>query len=404
MSLFNKFEKNAAIYTQLSQAGRNPFAVTMEKILSPTRAVIRGRETVLAGTHNYLGQTFEPSAIEAGRAALAEQGTGTTGSRFANGTFAVHKALEAEIAQFLGLRSAVIFSTGYMANLGAIAGLLSASDDVVLIDADCHACIYDGCQLSGAETIRFRHNDPDSLDKRLQRLDPKYKGKLVCIEGMYSMFGDVAPVKEFADVAHRHGAHLLVDEAHSFGVYGATGRGVSQAQEAMDQIDFYSGTFSKSLATIGGFVASNHPEVDYLRFSARPYMFTASPSPATIASARAALANIAAQPALRERLWANVSRLHAAFTQLGLRLASGPAPVISVLLPDKETAFAAWNFLLDHGVYVNMAIPPGTPNAMSLLRLSVSAAQTPRDIDAMIDAYSAMANAFSAARVEAAAQ
>lgn len=404
MSLFDKFEKNAAIYTQLSQAGRNPFAVTMEKILSPTRAVIRGRETVLAGTHNYLGQTFEPSAIEAGRAALAEQGTGTTGSRFANGTFAVHKALEAEIAQFLGLRSAVIFSTGYMANLGAIAGLLSASDDVVLIDADCHACIYDGCQLSGAETIRFRHNDPDSLDKRLQRLDPKYKGKLVCIEGMYSMFGDVAPVKEFADVAHRHGAHLLVDEAHSFGVYGATGRGVSQAQGAMDQIDFYSGTFSKSLATIGGFVASNHPEVDYLRFSARPYMFTASPSPATIASARAALANIAAQPALRERLWANVSRLHAAFTQLGLRLASGPAPVISVLLPDKETAFAAWNFLLDHGVYVNMAIPPGTPNAMSLLRLSVSAAQTPRDIDAMIDAYSAMANAFSAARVEAAAQ
>lgn len=404
MSLFDKFEKNAAIYTQLSQAGRNPFAVTMEKILSPTRAVIRGRETVLAGTHNYLGQTFEPSAIEAGRAALAEQGTGTTGSRFANGTFAVHKALEAEIAQFLGLRSAVIFSTGYMANLGAIAGLLSASDDVVLIDADCHACIYDGCQLSGAETIRFRHNDPDSLDKRLQRLDPKYKGKLVCIEGMYSMFGDVAPVKEFADVAHRHGAHLLVDEAHSFGVYGATGRGVSQAQGAMDEIDFYSGTFSKSLATIGGFVASNHPEVDYLRFSARPYMFTASPSPATIASARAALANIAAQPALRERLWANVSRLHAAFTQLGLRLASGPAPVISVLLPDKETAFAAWNFLLDHGVYVNMAIPPGTPNAMSLLRLSVSAAQTPRDIDAMIDAYSAMANAFSAARVEAAAQ
>lgn len=404
MSLFNKFEKNAAIYTQLSQAGRNPFAVTMEKILSPTRAVIRGRETVLAGTHNYLGQTFEPSAIEAGRAALAEQGTGTTGSRFANGTFAVHKALEAEIAQFLGLRSAVIFSTGYMANLGAIAGLLSASDDVVLIDADCHACIYDGCQLSGAETIRFRHNDPDSLDKRLQRLDPKYKGKLVCIEGMYSMFGDVAPVKEFADVAHRHGAHLLVDEAHSFGVYGATGRGVSQAQGAMDEIDFYSGTFSKSLATIGGFVASNHPEVDYLRFSARPYMFTASPSPATIASARAALANIAAQPALRERLWANVSRLHAAFTQLGLRLASGPAPVISVLLPDKETAFAAWNFLLDHGVYVNMAIPPGTPNAMSLLRLSVSAAQTPRDIDAMIDAYSAMANAFSAARIEAAAQ
>lgn len=400
MSLFEKFEKNAVLYNQLSEMGRNPFAVVMEEVLGPTRAVIKGKETVLAGTHNYLGQTFEPRAIAAAQKAVEEEGTGTTGSRFANGTFSRHKKLESEIASFLGLQYCMVFSTGYMANLGGIAGL-AGPQDAVLIDADCHACIYDGCVLSGAETVRFRHNDPESLDRRLDRLDPKYKGRLVCIEGMYSMFGDIAPVKEFAEVAHRHGAHLFVDEAHSFGVYGDTGRGVSEADGAMDLIDFYSGTFSKSLAAIGGFVASNHTALEYLRFSSRPYMFTASPSPATIASAAAALQNIKETPALRRRLWANVERLHGAFTQFGLNLASGPAPVISVLLQDRETAFGAWNFLLEHGVYVNMAIPPGTPNATSLLRLSVSAAQTNADLDVITDAYAAMAKAFPGARVAA---
>jgi 8-amino-7-oxononanoate synthase len=402
MSLFDKFEKTAALYNSLSDMGKNPFAVVMEEVLGPTRARIKGRETVLAGTHNYLGQTFEPKAIAAAKRALDEEGTGTTGSRFANGTFAGHKALERALADFLGMKHCVVFSTGFVANLGAIAGLLDPSEDVVLIDADCHACIYDGCQLSGAETIRFRHNDPENLDKRLARLDPKFKGKLVCIEGMYSMYGDIAPVKEFVEVAHKHGAYLLVDEAHSFGVYGEKGRGVCEADGVMDQIDFYSGTFSKALAAIGGFVASNHPQVEYLRFSSRPYKFTASPSPATIASAHAALDNIAATPALKQALWENANRLHAAFTQFGLKLAAPPAPVISVLLPTKEEAFAAWNFLLDQGVYVNMAIPPGTPGKESLLRLAVSSAHTKDDIDRLVAAYGAMAEAFPSARVPAA--
>lgn len=401
MSLFDKFEKTAALYNQLSEMGKNPFTVVMEEVLGPTRAMIKGRETVLAGTHNYLGQTFEPKAIAAAKEALDNEGTGTTGSRFANGTFAGHKRLERDIADFLGMKHCVVFSTGYVANLGAIAGLIDPSEDAVLVDADCHACIYDACSLSGAETIRFRHNDPDSLDKRLSRLDPKFKGKLVCIEGMYSMYGDTAPVKEFVDVAHRHGAMLLVDEAHSFGVYGKTGKGVAEAEGVMDKIDFYTGTFSKALAAIGGFVASNHPQAEYLRFSSRPYKFTASPSPATIASAGAALKNIKETPAIREALWANAERLHAALTQFGLRLASGPAPVISVLLPTKEEAFAAWNFLLDQGVYVNMAIPPGTPGKDSLLRLAVSSAHTGDDIDQLVAAYGAMAEAFQAARVTA---
>ncbi len=398
MGLFEKFEKTASLYNALSDAGKNPFTVVMEEILSPTRARIKGRETVLAGTHNYLGLTFKDEAVRAAQEALATQGTGTTGSRFANGTFSTHKALEAGLADFLGLDQCVVFSTGYQANLGAISALAKPGEDVLLIDADCHACIYDGCQLSGAETIRFRHNSPESLDKRMARLDPDIKGRLVCIEGMYSMFGDIAPIAEFVEVTHKHGGMLYVDEAHSFGVYGENGRGVSEAEGVMDKIDFYTGTFSKSLASIGGFVASNHRELDYLRFSSRPYMFTASPSPANIASAHASLDAISASPQLRAKLWENVARLHAAITETGLTLAAAPAPVISVLFPDKETAFAAWNMLLEHGVYVNLAIPPGTPNATSLIRLSVSAAHQPDDIDKIVSGYQAIAAAFSPKR------
>ncbi len=394
MNLFDKFEDKAVVYNQLSDIGKNPFTVVMEEIISPTRAKIKGRETVLAGTHNYLGLTFQEEAIKAAQTALAEQGTGTTGSRFANGTFSGHRHLEEQLADYLGLGHCVVFSTGYQANLGAISALAHPGSDVILIDADCHACIYDGCQLSGAETIRFRHNSPESLDKRMARLDPELKGRLVCIEGMYSMFGDVAPIKEFAEVTHKHGGMLYVDEAHSFGVYGSTGRGCSEADDMMEHIDFYSGTFSKSLASIGGFVASRHKELEYLRFSSRPYMFTASPSPANIASATAALTAIRSKHEIRTKLWENVARLHGSIKQLGFTLAADPAPVISVLFPNREIAFAAWSFLLEQGVYVNLAIPPGTPNATSLLRLSVSAAHNGDDLDKIVAAYNGMAAQF----------
>ena len=404
MSLFDKFEKNAALYNQLSDAGQNPFTVVMDEMRGSTRAIVKGREIVLAGTNNYLGLTFRDDAVAAAQRAVAEQGTGTTGSRFANGTYAGHKALEADLADFLGYAHCVVFSTGYQANLGALSALAAPGNDVILIDADCHACIYDGCQLSGAETVRFRHNSPGDLDKRLARLSGDGKGKLVCIEGMYSMFGDVAPVKEFSDVAKSHGAYLFLDEAHSFGVFGDQGRGVAERDGVIDTVDFYSGTFSKSLASIGGFVASNHKELEYLRcFRAGP-ICSASPSPANIAAASAALGHIRSEPKLRERLWANARRIHGAFTQLGLETCAPAAPVIAVKLPDRDTAFMAWNFLIENGVYVNLAIPPGTPNAASILRLSLSAAHSDEDLDIVVAAYGAMADAFNSARVTAPAK
>ncbi|MEO1252714.1 MAG: aminotransferase class I/II-fold pyridoxal phosphate-dependent enzyme [Pseudomonadota bacterium] len=397
MGLFEKFEATATLYaTLMSQSSQDPFGVSMDEMKGPTRAMVKGREIVLAGTNNYLGLTYDETAVEAAKTAVEESGTGTTGSRFANGTYNAHRELEQELAEFLGYAHCMVFSTGYQANLGAISALAQPPNDVILIDADCHACIYDGCQLSGAETIRFRHNDPDSLDKRLSRLGPDVKGKLVCFEGMYSMFGDVAPVKELIDVAHRHGAYALLDEAHSFGVFGENGRGVAEREDVLGKVDFYTGTFSKSLASIGGFVASNHKELEYLRFSSRPYMFTASPSPANVAAASAALSRLKADGAIREQLWENAKRVHGAFHQLGFELCAPVSPVIAVKLANKEQAFKAWNFVMENGVYVNLAIPPGTPNATSILRLSVSAAHTSDDLDIVINAYTALSEALGA--------
>ena len=402
MSLFDKFQGTADLYKMLlDSTGRDPFGVSMEEMKGPTRAIVEGKEIVLAGTNNYLGMTYHEDALSAAKDAIDSDGTGTTGSRFANGTYAAHRQLEQDLAAYLGYKHCMVFSTGYQANLGAISALAQAPHDVILIDADCHACIYDGCQLSGAQTIRFRHNEPESLEKRLSRLGDEVKGKLVCFEGMYSMFGDTAPVKELVEIAHKYGAMVLLDEAHSFGVYGDTGRGVCEAQGVKDKVDFYSGTFSKSLASIGGFVASNHPELEYLRFSSRPYMFTASPSPSNIAAASAALAKISADSSMRNNLWENARRIHSAFTQLGFDLCAETGPVIAAKLPSKEAAFMAWNFLMEKGVYVNLAIPPGTPNATSILRLSVSAAHTPEDLDVVVNAYTALAGVLAQASGDA---
>lgn len=396
MGLFDKFQSTATMYYGLrEETGRDPFGVSMDEMKGPTRAMVKGKEIVLAGTNNYLGLTYDDDAVKAAQDAIEQSGTGTTGSRFANGTYAAHRQLEIDLAKFLGYKHCIVFSTGYQANLGAISALAQPPDDVILIDADCHACIYDGCQLSGAETIRFRHNDPESLDKRLSRLGEKAGGKLVCFEGMYSMFGDVAPVKEFVEVAHRHGAYVLLDEAHSFGVFGDNGRGAAEDQGVIGEVDFYTGTFSKSLASIGGFVASNHDELEYLRFSSRPYMFTASPSPANIAAASAALARLSGDQSMRLKLWDNANRIHAAFTQLGYELCAPASPVIAVKLADKAQAFKAWNILMEKGVYVNLAIPPGTPNATSILRLSVSAAHTAEDLDIVVDAYTTLSEMLS---------
>ena len=391
MGLFDKFAALADARDRLLAAGANPFHVRMERVRSATEAVIDGRDVILFGTNNYLGLTFDAGCIEAARAALGAEGTGTTGSRIANGTYAAHQALEQALAAFLERRSAIVFSTGYQANLGVIAGLAGAGD-TVLIDADSHASIYDGCRLSGATIVRFRHNDAADLDKRLARLDGE--NALVIVEGLYSMLGDRAPLAEIAEVKARHGAYLMVDEAHSLGVYGDAGRGNAEDEGVEAAVDFVVGTFSKSLGAIGGFAASDHPEFELLRLSSRPYMFTASPSPASIASVRAALAVMAATDEHRRRLWRNARVLHDEISALGFDICAGMGPIIAVRLDGQDQAFAVWKRLIDCGIYTNLAIPPGTPNGISMLRCSVSAALTDAQVETITAAFRQIAGEF----------
>ncbi len=380
MDLFEKYDGVARRHGALLSAGADPFNLCLDEILSATEALMGGRRIILLGTNNYLGMTFDPACIAAAKAALDAEGTGTTGSRIANGTYSAHRRLEAAIADFLGRRSALVFPTGYQANLGIIAGL-AGPKDVIFLDADSHASIYDGCRLSGATLVRFRHNDAADLDRRIGRLKEPHASKLILVEGIYSMLGDRAPLNDFVEVKRKHGAYLLVDEAHSLGVLGDSGRGLAEEAGCEDEVDFVVGTFSKSLGAVGGFGASDHPRFETLRYNSRPYMFTASSSPSTVASVQAAIGQITARPELRERLWRNARALYDGLVGLGFKICSQASPIIAVSLPDEVTAVAMWNRLLENGVYVNLALPPGTPNGAFLLRCSVSAAHTPEQIE-----------------------
>ena len=382
----------AARQALLNEDGVSPFGTVVEKMISTTEGILDGRRTILAGTNNYLGLTFDPVCIEAACTALRNEGTGTTGSRMANGTFAAHTALERELAAFFGRRDAMVFSTGYLANLGMLSAL-TGRDDVILIDADCHASIYDGCRLGTAEVIRFRHNNTEDLDIRLRRLGERTARTLIVVEGIYSMLGDRAPLVAIAALKRRYGAWLLVDEAHSFGVLGAHGRGLAEEAGVEDAVDFVVGTFSKSLGTIGGFSASDHPELDSLRYASRPYLFTASPSPSVVASARAALGLLQARPELRKRLWENAHGLYERLRDLGFSLGPEPSPIVAVMMATPEEGLACWQALLAQGVYVNLIVPPAAPNGGSLLRCSVGAAHTPEQIERIAGAFATLPRA-----------
>lgn len=391
MSLFEKFLPIQQAREELLQSGVNPFHLTIEKILSPTEAVINRRPTILVGTNNYLGLTFHPDCILASQEALAQEGTGTTGSRMANGSFSSHGDLEQAIADFYGMPYAIVFSTGYQANLGVLSAL-AGPGDTILMDGDSHASIYDGCRLGGAEVLRFKHNDMADLDKKLRRLGDRSSKTLVIVEGIYSMLGDRAPLKEIVEIKQQYGATLVVDEAHSLGVLGTRGRGLAEEDGVEDGVDCIVGTFSKSLGSTGGFGVSTHPEFEMIRYASRPYIFTASPCPAVVASTKVAIRIIRETPQLRQQLWKNAQTLYDGLEKVGYTLGAAVGPVIAAMIPSKEQALTMWQGLLEQGIYVNLMIPPATPNGESLLRCSVSAAHTPDQLDTIIQSFS---NIFS---------
>lgn len=392
MGLFDRFESLRQLHGQIKSCGADPFAVKMEKVLSPTEAIIEGRETILVGTNNYLGLTFEPACIEAAIHATATEGTGTTGSRVANGSYSAHKELEADVADFFDRKHAMVFTTGYQANLGIIS-TIAGPNDYLVIDADCHASIYDATRLGSATVIRFKHNDAADLDKRLARIADKPGNKVIVCEGIYSMLGDTAPLAEFARIKRKYGAYLLVDEAHSMGVLGATGRGLTEELGVEDDVDFVVGTFSKSLGAIGGYCVSDLDDFDILRVACRPYMFTASLPPSIVASVTAALKVMREQPELRARLRANVRVLYDGLAARGFRLGRTRSPVVAVHIDSPQLAVTTWLALLKAGVYVNLALPPATPAGTALLRCSVCAAHSRAQLETVIDTLTEVAYA-----------
>ena len=391
MSLFDKFQPIIDIRSDLADLGIMPFGAVTEKLISATEGIVDGHKVILAGTNNYLGLTFDPECIAAAKQAIEEQGTGTTGSRMANGTFAEHINLEQELATYFDRKHAIVFSTGYAATMG-MASTLAGPGDVILLDADSHASLYDGVKLGGADIIRFRHNDAADLEKRLRRLGDRTGNTLIIVEGIYSMMGDQSPLADIAAVKRKYGGFLLVDEAHSLGMLGEHGRGVAEDQGVEGDVDFIVGTFSKSLGAIGGYCVSNHPQLEAVRFAVRSYIFTASPSPSVIASTRVALRLMQERPELRTQLWDNAQRLYDGLKAHGFVVSPQVSPVVAVTITNRDQAIGWWNTLLHNGVYVNLVMPPASPTDDSLLRCSVSAAHTTEQIDQIVDAFAALKN------------
>ncbi|WP_257546572.1 aminotransferase class I/II-fold pyridoxal phosphate-dependent enzyme [Sphingopyxis sp. DBS4] len=372
--LFSKFDPLIKQREDLLATGvTDPFSLVMEKVLSPTVAICNGRETILLGTYNYMGMTFDEDVIAAGKDALDRFGSGTTGSRVLNGTYQGHKACEDALKEFYAMDHAMVFSTGYQANLGIIS-TIAGKGDYVILDIDSHASIYDGCKMGDAEIVAFRHNDIEALEKRLKRLPPE-AGKLVVLEGVYSMLGDVAPLKDMIRIAKENGAMVLVDEAHSMGFIGEHGRGVAEAQGVIDDVDFIIGTFSKSVGTVGGFCVSNHPKFEIMRLVCRPYVFTASLPPSVVATAATSIRKLMHGSNKRAHLWENSKTLHKGLKDLGFTLGTEEpqSAIIAVIMPDLEKGAMMWEALLEEGLYVNLARPPATPAGMTLLRCSLCA-------------------------------
>lgn len=349
-----------------------------------TTATFEGKEVVMIGSNNYLGLTTDPRVRQAAAEGLERYGTSVTGSRFLNGTLELHLELDRQLAAFVGKEAALVFSTGYQTNLGTISALVHKGD-YVIIDKDAHACIVDGCMLSRGELKRFRHSDIDSLNTTLSRL-PKDAGKLVVVDGVYSMGGDIAPLPEIVEVARRYGARVMVDDAHGIGVTGG-GRGTAHHFGLTDEVDLIMGTFSKSFASIGGFIAGDAQVIHYIQHHARSLIFSAALPAPNIMAALTALEIMRTEPEHNQRLWENANYMRQNLTAMGYDTGSSNTPIVPVIIRDDYRTALAWYALIHEGAYTNPVIPPGVPPNHSLLRTSYMATHRREHLDRALAAF-----------------
>ena len=345
--------------------------------------VMEGKRRIMLGSNNYLGLTVHPRVIEAGFAALREYGSGCSGSRFLNGTLTLHTALERDLADFLKKEAVMTFSTGFQSNLGILSAICG-KNDYIICDKENHASIYDGCKLSYATMLRYRHNDMAHLESCLKKV-PESAGALIVTDGVFSMGGDVCNLPEIVRLARQYGARVMVDDAHGLGVLGEGGRGTADYFGLTDQVDIIMGTFSKSLASIGGFMAASADVVDYTRHASRPYIFCASIPPASAATAREALTILKEQPELPGRLASLSAYMRQGFKQRGIAIRDSETPIIPIYTCDAMTTLQVAKALYDAGVYVNPVLPPATPATDCLLRTSYMATHTEALLDEALD-------------------
>ncbi len=373
------FEK-CRMYTDAraaQQAGLYPYFLPLEDT-EGTEVVIGGRRVLMIGSNNYLGLTTDPRVRQAAVEAVKRYGTSCTGSRFLNGTLALHQEAERRLAAFVGKPAALVFSTGFQVNLGVISCLVGRGD-VVVADKDDHASIVDGCMLALGEMRRFNHNDLEHLDRMLGKVDES-AGRLVVVDGVYSMGGDLAPLPGLIEVCRRYQARLMVDDAHSLGVMGK-GRGTAAHFGVTDQVDLIMGTFSKSFASLGGFIAGDDDVIHYIQHHARSLIFSASMPAANVAAVLAALEIIESEPERIERLWAVTERMRAGLRSLGFNMGPSATPIIPIVIGDRIATLVAWKKCFEKGLYTNAVLAPAVPPDQCLLRTSYMATHTDEQID-----------------------
>ncbi|MDP2755266.1 MAG: pyridoxal phosphate-dependent aminotransferase family protein [Nitrospirota bacterium] len=363
--------------------GLYPYFRVIESAQDP-EIIMNGRKMIMVGSNNYLGLTNHPKVKEAAIEAIKKYGTGCAGSRFLNGTLDIHVKLEEKLASFIRKESALIFSTGFQVNLGVISALVG-KDDVVIIDKMDHASIIDGCRLSFGEVKKFKHNDMSDLERLLTEYEDK--NKLIVVDGVFSMEGDIANLPEIVALAKKYGARIMVDDAHGIGVLGKTGRGTAEHFGLEDEVDLIMGTYSKSLASIGGFISGSADIIHYIKHHARSLIFSASPPPASVASVSAAVEIIENEPERREMLWKNTRKMFKGLKDLGFGVGPSQTPIIPIVVGEDEKAFIMAMMLQEEGVFANVAVSPAVPNGRALIRTSYMATHTDEHLDIVLKAF-----------------
>lgn len=389
-NLFDKCKGGFARAKQAQEEGWYPYFKAIQSG-ADTEVMIDGKKMIMIGSNNYLGLTQDERVKNAAKEAVDKFGSGCTGSRFLNGTLSLHEELEERLADFMQREAALIFSTGFQTNQGTVSTIVG-KDDLVFGDRDNHASIVDACRLAFGKLLKYRHNDMDDLERLLKANQDHFGGKLIVTDGVFSMGGDIVDLPRLVELSGEYNARVMVDDAHSIGVLGANGRGTAEHFGLADKVDITMGTFSKSFASIGGFIVADAEVIHYIKHSSRALIFSASMPPAATATVIAALDILIKEPERREKLWANVNKMRKGFQELGFNTGNSETPIIPVIIGEDEATFAFWKLAYENGIFTNPVISPAVPPGMSLLRTSYMATHSDEELNIVLDVFEKIGN------------